>query len=352
MVSTRALEAGLGRCPTRQAVFSAFSLLEMLVAMAVLLLIGSLLASVVGNISHLTQHTTGKIEEMQTGRFAFDRMTRMLSRSQLNEYLDYYNRDIRKFMAETSPTEARDFVPQDFRRYSDLQFRCGPASELGLSGSPTLSTHGVFFQAPAGYSETTRALPQALNAIGYFIEYGSEQAELPPFVAEDRAARGVVPVYQFRLKEVLQPTEKAAFYQPTKNWIAEAAGSPGNVHTLARDVIALILLPKEGANAEATSLSSDYRYNSRISNATPQPIQQHRLPPVLQVAMVVLNRKSAARVCLDSNAPKLIEGPNGEELFTKPERFSEDLQALGKSLTQKRLSYRIFNTEIPLNSSL
>jgi uncharacterized protein (TIGR02599 family) len=183
------------------------------------------------------------------------------------------------------------------------------------------------------------------------VEYGSEAADLPPFIRTAREANGRPPTYQFRLREVLQPTEQAAFYRPGTHWIS-AAAIPANTNTLATNIIALILLPAEGGGAPISSLSDNYRYDSRVANATPQPVQQHRLPPVLRVAMVALDQKSADRVCTGSTPPDLIKGPRGEELFQSTSNFSADLEALGLSLSAKQLHYRIFNAELPLKSGL
>ena len=352
-------EAGLcsvafGNSSGKRRGLPAFTLLELLVTMAVLALLGVILLGTVSSVSGLMQRTSGKIEAFQGARLAFDRITRALGQCTLNEYLDYYSTSTQKFLAETTTaSDKQSFIPQDYRRYSDLNFRSGPVAGFSSLGSSV--SQAVFFQAPLGFSNNSiyRPLRQSLNAVGYFVQYGDDTSELPAFVATDRTARGTPPVYQFRLKEVQQPTELAKFYETGADWIASATEA-ANVNSLAANIIALIILPKmpDPTTPGATIPKSAYTYDSRIANATPQPQEQHTLPPIVQVALVAIDKKSAQRVCVDAAPPDLIKGPAGEVLFADTSKFSDDLKLLGEGLAKQNLNYRIFTTGVRLKSSL
>ena len=337
-----------------------FTLLELLVSMSILALLGVILIGTVNSVSGLTQRTTGKIEIFEEGRHAFDRMTHVIGQATLNEYIDYYNLATNKFMAESTGSMTA-FIAGDTRRYSDLQFTSGLASDFANNGNLTgvaanYSGHAAFFAAPLGSSTSSRLLTQALNAVGYYVVYEDDSADLPSYISTARAAKSSPSTYHYNLKEVLQPTENASFYSPgafipgAGSWINSAAQS--SAHTLASNVIALVMYPMEGGTS-TTSLfaASSYAYDSRIANATPQPVQQHRLPPNLQITMVVLDKKSATRWCTDVTPPLTKpDAPTG--LFTNPDQFKNDLNALCAYLNTKHFNYRVFNTVIPLKSTL
>src|ERR1700677_4331589 len=66
-----------------------FSLLEMLVSMAILGLIMAIVLSMTQQTSSLWKNTSGKIEGFRNARTAFDAMTRTLSQATLQTYYDY-----------------------------------------------------------------------------------------------------------------------------------------------------------------------------------------------------------------------------------------------------------------------
>lgn len=327
-----------------------FTLVELLVAMTILSVIAVLLLSSTGKMQDLTSKTSGKIEEYQAARSAFDRMSRVLGAATLNDYIDYYSTTANLFYAETPAANLSSFVPQDYRRYSDLHYLSGSASTLCGGSAAAYPTHAVFFQAPLGYTTNPNnvLLHGGLNAVGYFIRY-TTNSTAPSFSTS-------INPYRFCLQQMLQPMEKMGVYTNAGTagtvpppWLTTALASVGatNVTTLARNVIALVVMNQYTDASGA--YQTNYVYNSRAANATPQNSQQHRLPRTVKIALVAIDEQSAQRLCTSATPPSLI--PNS--LFITEANYSDDLKTLGTSLAAHSppISYRIFTTEIPIKSA-
>jgi uncharacterized protein (TIGR02599 family) len=85
----------------------AFSLVEMLVAIAVFCIMLALVFSVVNHTSGVWRRSSDKIQAFQEARLAFEALTRNLSQATLNSYLDYDSvesptRYLRKIRTEVS----------------------------------------------------------------------------------------------------------------------------------------------------------------------------------------------------------------------------------------------------------
>ncbi len=117
-----------------------FTLVEILVAMAVLALIMVMLLTITVQISDMWRKTTGKIEQFRSARDAFDSMSRRINQATLNTYWDYDD----------------PITPTRYVRQSELRFICGQTETLaGKPASPKRwAMHGIFFQAPFGFTET------------------------------------------------------------------------------------------------------------------------------------------------------------------------------------------------------
>ena len=111
---------------------SAFTLVELLVSMTIVLLLLVVLVGMVNLTSSLWRGTNGHIEQFRQARAGFDSLTRRLSQSTLNTYLDYVdaNGRPRTSVASTADTVAA-FVPDHYARQSELRFISGP----GLAGT-------------------------------------------------------------------------------------------------------------------------------------------------------------------------------------------------------------------------
>jgi len=352
----------------------AFSLVEMLMAVFILTLLIALFTGLMHQTSTMWRRTTGKIEQFQEARDAFETMTRRLGQATLNVYWDYDNAN----------------APTKYERNSELRFISGPADDL-LGPSPDgreRPTHAVFFQAPFGVSDDAAesGFPNLLNTWGYYVEYGDDLRERPPFIT----AKILAPRYRYRLMELRQVAERDSIYDFTsgfdsaglarsrtytgKQWFQSAVNvSAAPVRVVAQNVVALIITPRLSQSDElavkgssdgmdASPLAPNYLYDSsppapgvtdsRYKDGRLNPVNQ--LPPLLQVTMVTMDEASAGRMNFQSGT---------KDFFALKERFLQsadhtrdllqtgDTGSLENALISRKANYRIFSTNIQLQGA-
>lgn len=320
----------------------AFTLIEVIVASAVLALILMLLLSITDITSRTWRSTTDKMQAFDGARAAFDQITTTLSQAVLNTYWDYDDL--------TAPTK--------YERRSELQFLSLPMKNFGLPATD-YPTHGIFFQAPTGTvsnKSTHGNLPLVLNAFGYFVEYGDDSFDKPAFL--DGLTGTIQPRYRFRLKQWKVPAEQFALYESssgvtgrnflgaqTLDWI-----DLNNPHArpIAENIIALVIYPKntESVNSNSKSLTPDFFYNSRDRTDAQR---FHQLPPEVEVIMVAIDEASATRVFQNSaSAPNLTDG-----LFTSANgsQIETDLQALSKKLSTDGVKFIVLRTTVKIRGA-
>jgi uncharacterized protein (TIGR02599 family) len=324
---------------------SGFTIVELLVATAVLMLLMALLLSALNSSMTIWTRGASKIQSFQQARAAYEAMTRKISQATLNIYWDY----------DTNSSGN----PIGYKRQSELQFLTGPATNL-LSGAANTRTHAVFFLAPLGYStNTNQALLQSLlNAGGYYLSFGPDSAPAP-LTANYAKSR-------FRLMEIWQPSENLGIYStnqpsgtlpPANPWY-----STNDSSMLAENIIALIIRPRlpqrEDPNGNAL-VTSSFTYNSRATNSFSATDSSgkvttgntlHQLPPVVQVTMVAIDERSALRNENGTSMPDY-GVTNFSQLFTTPANFQQDLRTLENGLISKNITYQIFDTLVPLESA-
>ncbi len=334
-----------------------FSLLEALVAMAVLSLFVVLMAQVTDTSFKLWRSMQSSVTMFESARTAYDAMTRRLSQATLNTYLDYYDRN----WLRRDAANAASFVPSKYGRASDLQFLSGTASTI-LGG--TRQGHGVFFFAPLGFTNNDAAyadLPHLLNAVGYYVEFGSDQDLRPPFLA------AIPATHRFRLIENILPSQKFPFYQDFTDsdatnddrWISSGLmGADSSRHVLAENVIALLIRPEVPAQdaklldlANPFDLTTDFTYDSRAGRGLGSPIdiQFAQLPPLVRVVMVAVDEKSARRLTNGTTPPD--EFTLRPTWFTDPAKLDADLKSLSDQLSAAGVQFRIFNQVIALRGA-
>ncbi|MEI6071371.1 MAG: Verru_Chthon cassette protein C [Verrucomicrobiae bacterium] len=336
---------------TRRAV--AFTLVELLVSMAVLSLLLVVLASMATQISTAWRSTKGKIEQFRQARDAFEAMSRRVSQSTLNTYWDYLDAG-----GNTRTTNnSASFVPFRYARQSELRFISGPGLASIAGGTDPRPTHSIFFLAPLGVVDSTDygGLQNLLNTWGYYLEYADDSKLRPPFLTAS-----LIPLRsRFRLMELMQPSESMSIYNYTsgsstyngKEWFTDALTIPPvPVHVLAENVIALVLLPKltPQEDTTGTTLSPNYTYDSTVKRATAAINSKNQLPPVVQMTVVAIDEVSANRLTDGDNAD--IATKLGG-LFTIASLYADDLATLEKYLVDKRINYRIFTTNISIKGA-
>jgi len=372
--------------------FRGFTLVELTVSTAVIAGLILILATVVGQTNAIWRRTTGKIEEFQSARDAFDLITTRISEATLNTYWDYNS--------TTAPTS--------YQRRSELRFFCGHASNLlgtftGPNGTQmTRVTHCVFFhsllgivdgsQGAAGANASYGGLTGLLNAWGYYVELNSDAANRPAFFA---TATNAPPLkYRFRLMEFRQSSEELSTYNYTSGMDPSVPGraaaigyhgadwfqTPLNSTTppcrvVADNIVALILMPRlskedeqalpagmTSSNPDFSPLAPNYTYDSSQTSTPGQTVispltnPQGQLPPVLQVTLVAIDEASAVRLNLNANSANFFN-VNGKFLQTTQYASDLSLSTLGatasleNTLVARKLNYRVFTTNVPIHAA-
>jgi uncharacterized protein (TIGR02599 family) len=314
-----------------------FTLVELIVGMAVLLLILGTLAQFMSNVDQAWKSaSTDPFIEAQD---AFETVAQNLAGATLAPYQDYADSN-GAFRTSVS------FVPDHLARRSDLAFVCGPcagANGLLSSSGHITSGSGVFFVAPNGYSQSTSysGMERLLNAMGYFVEFGDDLSA-PPFVLLQSHS------WRWRLKQILQPAESLQIFTNNTSaaWLQGIVPSGTFIPILADNVITLVVLPERAANDSGPELAPAFSYDSRdTSNA----LTLHQLPSRVRLVLVAIDETSAQRLAAQngSNPPQLVSGT----LFQQADLLDSDLTALDNSLTVQKIGHRLFQREILLPSS-
>ncbi len=309
----------------------AFTLVELLVSMAIFAVIIVLVVQMLGQTQKVAEDVTSKVSKFKEARAAFDGIIQRLSQATLNTYWDYDN-----------PNRPTDYVAQ-----SELHFVTGEADELLSSGRDVLS-RAVFFQAPLGFSTQRdyREFSNLLNAWGYYIEYGSGDEYMPGFMAQHP---NYAPRYRHRLMEFRQPAEELEIYQEDRQsgdytrWYQDNDARSNRI--LAENIILLVVQPmRSEADQEDFDepLAPNYEFDSRLNEE-----YRHQLPPVIRITMVAIGEITAVREGFGANVPALYD----TGLFQNVDRYDDDLQAVESALDRRKINYRIFSTSIPMQSA-
>ncbi len=320
---------------SRRRVRGGFTLIELMVATAVFALILGLAFSVISQTTSLWRRATRDLETFQNARMVFENVTRMVSQATLNTYWDY------AFNAAGQATR--------YRRNSDLHFYLAQA---GLQGSPGTPGSGqvLFFQAPHGRRGSASGwLPQALNEIGFYVEFGSNAQWLP------QGLDGVLqPAWRYRLMQAVQPAEDVTVYKTSPvvahppPWISTARAYP-----VADNIIALVILPGRSAPEEARlgPLVTDLAYDSRDgADQAIQPVTANQLPPFLYIAMIAIDERSAARIASGGTPPTQITSAL-QGRFERAADFQADLKEVEEYLVGSGITCRVFATRVLLKES-
>jgi uncharacterized protein (TIGR02599 family) len=327
------------RAKCRSKASPGFTLLETLITVTILAAILVSLAQLVAGVSHNSDAAAeDPYEEAQE---AFETMSANLATATLASYQDYAD-STGAFRTAGSAS----FVPDHLARRSDLDFVCGPASGAnGLLAASHLTTAGssVFFLAPNGYTQTWahQGLGHLLNAMGYYVEFGTDDAA-PSFIPLPSRR------WRWRLKQIEQPAESLqVFANPTSaQWLGALVPSGSEAPVLAENVITLVVLPERDATDTGADLAPAYSYDSRD---TTNRLTLHQLPPRLRLAIVAIDPVIAERFAAQdgSTPPQLVPA----NLFQQDTQLDADLATLDSSLTAQKINPRIFQREISLTSS-
>lgn len=332
-----------------------FTLVEMMVASAILAVILLMIFGITQQTSEAWKNSAAKIESFQGARAAFESMSRRISQATLNTYYDYYSSSGEK----RTNQNAAAFVPQKYGRYSDLHF------VTGKNLLPDQVTHSIFFLAPTGYSDEARyqGVEDTLNATGYYIQY-TVDSSVPAFLGD--FASHANPKKRFRLMQFTQPTQDLSVYAASagnaRGWFVDPLSSvPPPSAQVAENVVALVIHPKRPKLDAGADLAPEFEYDTRIPWAGgAQPITQHQLPPVVEIVLVAVDEPSFARIGSDADAQRLVSS----ELFQRAQDLdavpNSDLAKLEAVLSaapdnvtgnSNKLKYRVFRAEVPIRAA-
>lgn len=315
----------------------AFSLIEVLVATAVLAILLSLIMAILNSVSTTVRHTSSKVDAFSGARAALTILSQRLSQATLNTYWAY----------DKPPPQ----TPTAYLRASDLQFAITKNAQSSGSGQE------IYFQTPQSFSSNNdlRLTEGLLNAGSFFVRFGDNDAFRPGSLTEKK--------YRYRLMQGLQPTELLTTFKDTPTtsgqptWagdIANKASLTTYVTPIADNVIAAIFWPRLSPNDDASgtkALTEDYTYDSKKdATQVPQPATANQLPPMVQVTLVVISEASAARLDKGASAPNEIQSAL-QGRFTDPSRYKTDLEELQRALADKNIEFEIFTTSVPLSGS-
>lgn len=353
-----------------------FSLLEILVSTAILGLVLIAIGEAMSTMQNTWVRVRAKADVYRPLRAASDTMNRRVSMATLNSRWEV-------------DEEALKLSQERQVRESDLHFLCGPALDLvGRGGN--LVGHGMFFQAPFGVDDDQRSnqgpdkhdrLAHALNAWGYFIEYGPDSGQRPNFMTDlgDRFP----PRRRFRLMEYRQPTDELELFRPEsggngrpkiasattkgeiRGWLetplSGRSAERRHVSVLAENIVALVVRPLSGGellspdqnDREQYDLAPEGEYDSRRfqwDNASAEAERsRHRLPPALEITLVATNEESWARL-IDSQveiaASQIRNAVNGR--FQDPDVYEGDLKSLTEVLDKARIDHRVLRSVVPM----
>jgi uncharacterized protein (TIGR02599 family) len=279
--------------------------LELLVSMAVLGLLLVFAADILGVSQRAWLSIRSASRRQDSLDAALDVLKRELSRATLHTRLEHQPGGV-----ETV-------------RESDLHFVCGPASEL-LPGRAAAIGDAVFFQAAAAEG----ALREALQARGFWIEYGTDEAWRPPFLlAQPRKRFRLLlwhpPATAFTLHQspLALITDRAALYA----WFQQLST---HVSVVAENIIAMRIQAVPG-----TARTYDSRRHQWSPGAPEAAQTRHQLPAALHIQMLVVDEASWARLP-DSQSEKLAQTvitklrlpPEGQD-----DALLDDLQSLIQS---------------------
>ena len=378
-----------------------FSIIELLVSVAVLSLVMVLVLQMLERTQMSFKKARDSVSEYKDARNGFDAITRRLSQATLNTFWQV--------------TKNASNVATRFQRESDLHYVSGPANTL-LGPSPANAgqrvTHAMFFQSPTGYSEVVAKngvsannlqygnFSNLLNGWGYFVEFGTDEIDRPQYLNSlNNAPR---PRARYRLMEFSQVAERLQIYAeqlrsrngglatPVINrWFLndtsygvnflenyqvkttdQNSSAANDIHRttrlIAENIIALVILPAESLAANfRDQLAPNYYYDTRAwqgSNASMAggtalvEKSRHVLPPIVDVTMVAVDEADFRKVTQIEGIDS-ISGFNKvdftRDLFKVAKNYDRDLETLRNTLSNRKpeIKFRIFRASVRLRES-
>lgn len=323
-----------------------FTLPELLVAMTVLSVLLLLLSELLNQVQRTWTFSENRISQFREARVGFDLITKNMSQAALNTYW------------EADRDDENGGQVQRYKRHSELHFVTDQAQEMDLDVDGKVFTHGLFFQAPLGFSEKYRNLSALYNARGYYVVFGHDERYKPTFVNAERK-------YRFRLMEYRPPAEENQVYNdgdeeryasPAKDVVYDQwynYQSDQFTHPLADNIVALVVSPRQSiadAGAAASNASDeiapDYKFDS---NEAPEKFRQ-QVPPLVHLTMVAIDESSAVRYENNDTVPEQIASVIAGK-FRSVSSYESDIAAMEEAFRASKINYRVFSSMVAIRSS-
>ena len=370
---------------------AAFTLIELLLSMAILASLMLVVTNVIGIVQRTWSRTSSKVSEFREARMALELITRNLAQATLNTYwqsIDNSGGATKTFqtLSDRSGAAAKGYV-----RQSELQFTCGPTATLLSGGSADkYPGHGVFFQATLGITNlisgggavNTENMVNLLCGRGYFLNWGDDSAFRPPFL---NAKTDIVrPRFRYRLMEYSPTAETNQIYLDTTTtdlskrrpitdrfnlWFQEAAGATAQAQTgekastrafvrpIAENIICMVISPQgdsktalygggAGGKSDPTWIAPGYGFDSTVidnsqsdtayqsdtrTSTTLSQVTQHQLPPLIKVTLIAVDGPSGEKLAESSSLRgEISTALNG--LFTKAQGYNNAASSYKKDL--------------------
>lgn len=350
----------------------AFTLVEVLVSLTVLIVLLLVSAQVIGTVQSTWTASNARVSQFREARTAFDIITRNLSQATLNTYIDYD----RSYLGE-DVTRMSTTAPANYVRKSDLRFVCGDAADLagGGSNSSLFPGHALFFQAPLGVAHDPAyvGLDRLLCGRGYFVQFTDDSPFRPSVLPPAQ------PRYRYRLMEFSPPAERNLIYpeltdgappiaNKSNQWFANAAYTVGEqdqdlanrglTRPIADNIVALVIAPIVDTpnNADPNAKEVLFEYDSAENNLQGSAGQgnQHLLPPQVRVILVAVDERSADRLSQQGDPA---EPPLGTDLISKINDAEGDgnfnllTERMSTVLRDRRINFRIFSATVTIRGA-
>ncbi len=331
---------------------SAFSLIELMVAMGILTVLMYTLTMMLDQVQKAWVFSESRIGQFREARVAFDLLAKNLGQASLNTYWDLEDED-------------NDGLIDKYYRTSELHFIAMDADDMDVSGSQQPLGHAVFFQAPLGFSTEYRNLNNLFNGRGYFVAFGGNKNFRPSFIKG--AER-----YRFRLMEFRPPAEynqvfadggeerEAGEPQQFTEWFRQSMSLTGNqgefedhLNPIADNILTLVVSPRDslvqssgGRDDTFSKIAPNYSYDSNDSSDGFAGFAQ-QVPPLVRLTMVAIDETSAIRMEEGTEMPEVI--PDG--LFKTTANYEKDIETLSAALHDRNINHKVFSSMVMLRSA-
>lgn len=317
----------------------AFTLVEVLVSVAIMAMLLAIMLSISTYISTSTTHASSYAEAGESAYTAFLVLRERISRATLNERLEYL--DGGGNVRTASNVDA--FVPDRIAWFSDLRFIIRTNRQAAGYGQEIFFMSGESMSARPEHG----SLGGLLNACGFLVRYGPDDCR--PDI------NGLKPRYGYRLMETMLSTED---FMPSSDipkqlvddQVKEPAGT--SLRPLCDDVIAFVVLPRLPAVHDFlnTSLPASYTYDSADPPSGASWLA-HRLPPLVQITMIVVEKPSMARFETGTAEPPSEIQDALEGKFANPGQYDSDLDQVKTALDRHSIRYKIFSAVVSLKEA-